>query len=338
MKSPQPRQLLVLLVLLAGFGPVPTSTAATVRPLGEVLRNTPHGRLLELRFDNDEFVRGYPVVVRNDTIYLQQAENQGPLTPYSLPAVVGVREWRSNGGRGAAWGATSGALVVGSFGLLMGSYLASTNSDYESDTGPVIGATLLGAGIGALGGSVLGLGVGSLSHSWREIWPSPAPVTEFNPTANSEATRLGLFAGSARPILDGYEVSRFAARVSLRKSLGRLVSLGPEISFHDFEGEAVTGTNGGSTRRSKENLIKLGLALNLRSQRPGLSPYATTGIGWLLSNDSYLGGHLGGGLRWQFNRGNDFQLDVRYHFNITTVNPGEVDQFWTLGVGLGFDL
>ena len=76
----------------------------------------------------------------------------------------------------------------------------------------------------------------------------------------------------------------------------------------------------------------------MRARRPGLSPYATMGLGWFISNDAYLGAHLGGGLRWQFHNGNDLEFDMRYHFNLIDVDDDEVDSFWTLGLGLGFDL
>jgi len=57
-----------------------------------------------------------------------------------------------------------------------------------------------------------------------------------------------------------------------------------------------------------------------------------------MSNDPFFGGHAGGGLRWHVSKVTDLELDVRYHFSFTKVDPDQIDRFWTAGMGIRFGI
>ena len=303
-----------------------------------VLRERPADRLLELTLTDGQFIRGYPITVHNDTLHLRRDRNGGPVRALFLADIIRVREWHSSTARGAGWGAGTGAVILGGFGTLLGLYVAGGNPNTHSDLGPVVGLTLVGAATGALAGGLVGGGVGALVNSWHQVWPpdGAAPLPDL--PVDSENTRLGLFAGAGRTLLDDYEVTRFVGRISLHKTLSEKVSLGPEIGYHHFGGHIVTHGPGSVEVSSKDNLLLFALGTNLHWDGPSLAPFVTVGVGWFLSNNTYVGGHAGGGLRWQAGRGTDLELDLRYHFSFTDVDDDGVDRFWTLGLGFGFGI
>ena len=47
---------------------------------------------------------------------------------------------------------------------------------------------------------------------------------------------------------------------------------------------------------------------------------------------------LSSSLHWQTRESSDLELDVRYHFNFTHVDPDQIDQFWTVGLNFGFGI
>jgi hypothetical protein len=310
-----------------------------VKPeLASALQKRPPDRQIELVFADGRFIRGYPVLVHADSVLMRRDESGGPVSSQALATIVAAREWRSNAGRGFGWGATSGAVIVGSFGLLMGAYLSSINDSDDSDLAPLCAMTFMGLGAGALAGGALGGGVGALSSSWVEFWPQVSGLPEGESARYAKATRLGLWAGAGRSLLDGYEVTRFAGQVSLGRSLGRSLSLGPELGYFHFNGTSRLQSGNGTYVLGRDSILKIGLAANYRARRPGVGPFATAGIGWFISDDAYLGAHAGGGLRWQYGSGHDLEFDVHHHFSFTDVSPGQVSRFWTLGLGFGFDL
>ena len=312
-------------------------------PLSEALRLLPAKRLIELTLPEGQFARGYAVQVSNDTLHLRRDKHElAPVTPYPLAEILRVREWRTNTSRGAGTGAISGAIVIGGFGILVGLAIASWDADNNDDyVAPVIATTLLGAGVGAFAGGVLGAGMGSLISSWQPVWPGSetprAPQLPDEPVY-SHNTRVNLFAGGGRTLLPEYEVTSLVGRVSLHKTLGQRVSLGPTIGYHNFGGHEVLFTSESIEVRSRDDILMMALTGKVRGARSGFAPYATAGAGWFLGNEAFIGGHLGGGLHWQTHGSTDLELDIRYHFNFSRVDSDQIDRFWTVGLNFGFGI
>ncbi len=312
--------------------------AADTTSLLEVLPDRNDDRQLEVTFVGGWSARGYLVDARADSLYLRDVATPNEITVYAISGIVRVRQWRSNASTGASAGALSGGVIAGGLGLLTGAYLASINDSDASDTPAYVIGTALGAAAGMLAGGTIGLGIGALSSSWHHIWPSDYAIAKAETNPYSENTRVGLFAGAGTTLLTDYQVTRFVGRASVRKNVGGNLSLGPEISYHSFGGNSISTTDGAEIYRHNDNLIKVAFVTNIAKRTPGLTPYATLGVGWFFTNDAYVGGHLGGGLRHQYSGGNDLEFDVRYHFSFSEVDPGEVNRFWTIGLGFGFGL
>jgi hypothetical protein len=305
----------------------------------------PPNRLLELSLTDGQFARGVAVQVLNDTLYLRP-DNGGlvPLSRYPLADILRVRQWHTNSSTGAGWGATSGAIVVGGFGVLVGLLVVSYDHQADSDEyiAPVLALTLVGAAAGAFTGGVLGAGVGALVSSWHQVWPaldsSPGVIaaTEFPPYSRN--TRLNLFAGGGHTVVPSYDVTSFVGRVSVHKTLSEKVSLGPSLGYHNFGGDETLYGNGYTEIRSRDDLLMMALTAKFRGDQSGIGPYGTVGTGWFIGDKAFIGGHLGGGLRWPVGGTTDLELDVRYHFNFTHVDPDQIDQFWTVGLNFGFGI
>ncbi len=312
-------------------GPDPTTL------LTEVLRDQPANRLFEITLGSGQFARGYLTAVRGDSLYLREQEDGGTTFAYALNEIILVRQWHTNASGGAGWGATTGAVILGGFGTLVGLYAASLDTG-DNDVGPVVGLTMVGAGMGALAGGLLGGGMGALISSWHEIWPEDIGPPLPEPPRRSRNTRLGLFAGLGNARTLELDYSRFTGRVTLHKALGKAASLGPEIAYHDFGGPVITYQDNGSSVQQTAGIVAFSLGAMVRNRSLGLGPYLAMGTGWYLSDASFLGAHVGGGLRWQVRRSLDFSLDIRYHFSFTSVADDEIDEFWTLGLELGLGI
>jgi len=321
-----------LLILLAAV--------AETGSLVEALNLQPTGRLVELTFDNHLLARGYINVIQADSLVLQAEKDGGQLTIHALADIARLREWRSSTDRGIRWGGVSGAILGGIFGFGLGQLGKSLNDSGTDYDRSVFGITLLGAGAGVFAGGVLGGGVGALINGWYQVWPvdrltnsRPPP-----PPPRAQVSRVGLFGGNAHSLLDGYEVNRFAGRVSLRNVLSANFSVGPEFSYHGFNDPIVTHPSSGATgTKIRESLLIFALATTLQARASLVAPYATLGVGWCLSDESFFGAQVGGGLRVHMNRNVDLDFDVRYHFGFADVSADQVDRFWTFGLGLVFD-
>jgi hypothetical protein len=336
-----------LLCLVAGASLVSPCAGQTEDPsLAAVLQTVPAARRLEIKFASGELLHGSLLQVHNDTLMLKRADQNGqpgPVTLHALAQVERVRQWRSNVNRGAGWGAASGGVFLGGFGLLVGLVATGYNSHADSDVAPIVAGTLAGAAIGALAGATLGGGVGALINTWQEIWPNGADLAANEtsppqPARPNSPTRLGLFAGLGRTAQLSPDFTRLGGRVSLAKTLSRRLNLGPEIAYYDFGEPLVSHQAGVTTVTSRQNLHRVAVALHLQRQSPGFAPYLTLGGGWYQQDSMFAGGHVGGGLRWRFPDGRDLELDLRHHFNLTDVDPDQVAKFWTLGIGFGFSI
>jgi hypothetical protein len=325
--------LLIPLGAAATEIPVPSPSSPS---LADVLAGQAPDRLLDIQRRTGPSLRGFVAGVGRDSLHLR-AQDADTLVAVALESVLTVRVWQPNTRQGAGIGAASGVVIAGAFGALLGAYLATYDGSDGAVGGALAGFAIVGAA-GAAAGGLLGAGIGSLSHGWHTVWPQgPAPPqgTRLPPPG---ATRLGLFAGAAQSRLEGYEVTRLAARVGLRRDAGRRLSLGPEIAYDHFDGSFTRPAPGGGFVTGVDSILKFMFTANIRSRRPGLTPYATLGAGWFLSNDAYLGAHAGGGLQWRRTGRNDTCLDFRYNFNLTDVTPSQVAGYWTVGLSLGFGL
>ena len=320
------------------------SKPAADLPLSEALRLLPANRLLELTLPEGQFARGYAVQVSKDTLHLRQEnERLGPVTRYPLADILRVRQWQNNSSRGAGTGAISGAVVVGGFGALVGLMVASYNDGSGNDdyVAPVIAMTLVGAVVGAFAGGVLGTGVGSLISSGHPVCRGgePEQSAQFpDLPVYSRQSRLNLFAGGGRTLLPEYEVTSLVGRIGLHKTLGPNLSLGPTVGYHNFGGQETLHTGDSSEFRSRGDILMMALSGKFRGARSGFAPYATAGAGWFLGNDTFIGGHVGGGLHWQTHQSTDLELDVRYHFNFSGVDADQINRFWTVGLNFGFGI
>ena len=255
---------------------------------------------------------------------------------YALDEILRVRAWQANSARGAGWGATSGAVVVGGFGALVGMYASAIRGN--DNAGPVVAFALIGAGVGAAGGGLVGGSVGLLISSWQQVWPTGADLRLPGSAPTSKNARLNLFAGSGSTTLPDYEVTRPVGRISLHKNLNPNASLGPAVGYHKFGGTEVTQLPGSTETRSRDGILQVGMEFKIRADRTGFSPFATTGAGWYLGNGVFIGGHAGGGLRWAVSDFTDLEFDVRYHFSFTDTDEDDIDSFWTIGLNLGFGI
>ena len=336
--------LIRLLFALALSGAVPsavgTAAGAPDRSptLVEVLRDTEAGVDLAVTAADGRTMSGRFIGASADSLFLTADNRAAPAVGIPLADVGVVRERQSNTGRGASIGAMSGGIALGAFGLLMGSYVATINGEDYSDVAPIVTLTAVGLAAGGLAGGLLGVGVGALTSSYRTIWPlalaEPLPPRDVY----SEATRLGLFAGAARSMQSRYEVTRPAANIGLLKSLGENLGLGPEIGYCDFNGAVTTSDLNGTATRGYDSILNLSVAADFHPARRALAPFASVGLGWYLTNDVYVGAHLGGGVRWTASRVTDLTLQMRYNFSLTPPNDGRIDRFWTMGLGFGFGL
>jgi hypothetical protein len=261
------------------------------------------------------------------------------LAGLAVDEVVRIRERRSNAGRGAGWGATSGALVGGGLGLLSGLYLASINDSEASDAGPVVLGVVAGAAVGAGVFGVAGLGIGAMTTSWRDVWVAPGAGAGRAAGEESVPTRLNLAAGAGTIEIRDERFSGFAWRVGLSKPITPHLEMGPHFEFVHNDGSVVRDTPGGGTEYiSTDNVFHASFGTRLYVATSGFGPYAALGAGWYFGNGGYLGGHVGGGLRYLNRSGTDLSLDARWHFNITEIDRGSSAGILTVTAGIAFDL
>ncbi|MCB1184971.1 hypothetical protein KDM41_16205 [bacterium] len=325
----------VLLFLVAAVH----AAGAEPRTRAEALRALDDSDLIEIHTDTGPALRGFPALVTGDTLLLDRQDQPEIRAAVPLAEIVRIRRYTSNTGEGARVGALSGLILAGGYGALMGAAFATWDDpDRSWVPGALAGFAVAGA-VGAAGGSLLGSSIGALSHSWIDYWPTEQmPLAPATRPAPPGVTRLGLFGGAARSLTPDYTVTRLSVRASLRRDISRTLSLGPEVGYDDFNGQSVRYDGGSEAVVSQSGLLRFAVTAVLRSPEPGRSPYLTTGAGWFLGTDSFLGAHVGGGLQWRGARRHDVSLDVRYNFGLQGVSPGQVGSFWTAGLGLGFSL
>lgn len=315
-----------------------TTMAAEMPPLTSVLHELPRDRLLEISLDDGSVHVGYLGRVRVDSLTLLPRD-ENPETTLAVNEVIRIREKVSNAGRGAGWGAVSGSLIGGGLGFLSGLYLASINDSGEGDAGPVIGGTLVGAAMGAGTFALTGLGIGALTRSWRTVW-GPDDLDRVDSAGHEKApVRLDLDAGWGWQDVKGIDFDGFAWRLGLLKPISPHLEMGPHFGFVHTDGSVIEPLPGGGTQyTSNDNHFHASFGAELHLRDSGFGPYAALGTGWYWGNGSYLGGHVGGGLRHQNHHGTEFSLDIRWHFNITEIDKGAHAGFMTAMAGFSFDL
>lgn len=302
--------------------------------LATLIPELPHDRLLEVTLDDGTVHIGDLVRARLDSLVLEP-EGGLPETAMAVDEIIRIRERRSNAGRGFGWGAVSGVLVGGSLGFLSGLYLSSINSSEESDTGPVIGGAVVGAAVGAGIFGLTGWGIGALTGSWRTIY---GPVDGDEKGDDHSPTRLALDLGYGSLKRKEVTFEGFAARLGLHKPISSRVQMGPHFEYVNLGGSTVSQGNGYEEYVSSDDSFHASFGMKANLNRSGFGPYAAAGFGWYWGNGGYIGGHLGGGVRYLNRGGTDFSLDGRYHFNLTEIDKGSDAGYWTLTAGFSFEL
>jgi hypothetical protein len=270
------RQLLLLLFLL--WSPAASATPTLV----QILFDVPSGRAVEISLANGSRYDGTIAHVSADSVLLDVREPEwaAPTTTLALDEITRVRERRSNLGRGAGWGAVSGAVVGGSLGLLSGLYLASTNDTQDSDAGPVIGGTLVGAAMGAAAIGVVGLGVGAMTKSWRTIYGVEEPDREESAGDDRAPSRLDVGIGSGILERDDVEFQGFAGRLGLLKQVSAHMEMGPHFEYVHLGGTETVYQDGGYYTVNSDPSFQASLGIKLNARRTGFAPPASGGFGW----------------------------------------------------------
>jgi hypothetical protein len=330
--------LLFLFCYLLPWTTIPASAAESTE-LASSLHDLPPDRLLEVTLEDGSVQTGFLVRARADSLFLDPG-NARPPVGLATNEVLRVRERRSNAGRGAGWGVTSGALIGGGLGLLSGLYVASINDRDDGDVAPVLVFTAGGAALGAGVFGLTGWGIGALSTSWRDVWVDDARWSGAREAGQESApTRLNLAAGAGAIEIRDESFGGFAWRAGLSKPITPHLEMGPHFEFVHVDGAVVREVPGGGTETiATDNLFQASFGTRLYLKESGFGPYANLGAGWYFGNGGYLGGHVGGGLRTVNPAGTDFSLDARWHFNITEIDRGSDAGFLTVTAGIAFDL
>jgi len=292
-------------------------------------------------------VEGHPWRVVADTLLLVppqhfSADGGAPAAAHlrrvPLAEIVRVQQRHSAAAGGARWGTTSGVVVGGTLGLLFGVAIASINNDDDGPEGPIIGGALVGSVAGALFGRVIGAGIGLMTHDWYTIHPRSGERTTTPTAAEPSRTRLHLepcFSFGRRGEIDG---GGPGARIGVLRRIGSGIEMGPVIEYHLIGADVLRGTSFGTTYLTRSDpLLAVGLDLRLHGAGARLRPFGAAGVGWSISNDLFLGAHLGGGLRWRDAGGRDYSLGLRHHFELVGGNADDA-RFWSLGAGISFGL
>jgi hypothetical protein len=316
---PRAGRLIVPLLILGAAIPAFAGDPGDSHPdaLATLIPELPRDHILEITLDNGSVHTGYLVRARLDSLTLKPWGDD-PRSIVAVDEIIRIRERRSNAGRGFGWGAVSGALVGGSLGFLSGLYLSSINSREESDTGPVIGGTVVGAAVGAGIFGLTGWGIGALSRSWRTLYGDESLGV---PGEDHAPTRLALDFGYGSLRRDQTTFDGFAARLGLDKPISKHMLMGPHFEYV-----------------SSDDSFHASFGMKAYLRHNGFGPYAAGGFGWYWGNGGYLGGHLGGGVRYLNHRGTDFRLDGRYHFNVSDIDKGSDAGYWTVTAGFSFEL
>ena len=316
-----------------------TTVCAQTGSTGDVaaaLRDITRDDMLRVTIWDGEIVQGTFMALLADTLMIDSRREEGESVLLRLPTdtVQRLEKWESSTARGARWGATTGAVAVGSLGGLLGWVMASLGEG--DDTGTLV-PILAGATLGALSGAIVvggvGAAFGALSNDWTIIYPPPGPG---DPRRPSRTIRLFLDVSEAWNVEADFPGGVFGARLGLLKDMSRHVQMGPAIGFYNFEQRAARPLDGGSYYRSTDPVTNMGLDVVVSGRSGGFAPYAVVGTGWYVSSDLYLGLMGGAGLRWRNATGQDYHLDVRRHVGISGDVSGGVDDFWTVSADITF--
>lgn len=333
------------------FAPAPMRQQQT-RDLRELLALAEGDLPLRVTLASRDQVMGHPWRVFGDTLQLVpprayrpgQSPRAGDLVPVFVADIMRLEQARSGARTGAGWGAKTGAIVVGGLGLLVGAAVAGL-SESDEDVGPIAGFAIVGIGAGALVGGGIGAGVGALGRSWITLWPQ----------AEAGASEPGDLVGDGRRahflIEGGWSVDDRAevdgrgpgVRLGLMRRLSGAFEMGPVAEFHDLEGRIRYDDYYGwypeypyePVLASRNRMFSLGLDVRANGQAGGVRVLGTTGLGWCLSDELYIGANAGIGLRRRAAGGQELSLVVRRHFEVTGIEPHN-GRFWSVAAGFTF--
>lgn len=334
-KQDSGRRLLWLMLALAAplaaradeFTAAPLAVAP--RDLRELLATVDGDRLLRVSLDARETIEGYPHLVVADTLLLTPREGTVMLRA-PLMDIVNVQQRQPGTRSGAGWGATSGVIAGGALGALFGIVVAALGDDDDSDAGPIVAFAIGGVAAGALLGGGIGAGIGAMTHGWATLYPLDSAESEDH----EPRTRLCVEPGGNFGVKNLQGSGGFSARLGILRRLGERVEMGPVAEYHDIRGITVIESYGGYTYMSEtDRLLAVGLDVRVNDEAAGLRPFGSTGVGWCVSEDLYLGGHLGGGLRWRGDHGHEFSVGARRYFSLTGTQARRA-QFWAVTAGV----
>lgn len=334
---------LVSWVLLAALATVAHADEFTATPLAEpphdlrqLLATIDGEHLLSIDLAAGRTVEGYPHRVVADTLLLTTEEGAAPLLRAPLAEIVKIRQRRSGAASGAGWGAVSGVVAGGALGALFGIVVASIDDD--DGAGPIVAFSLGGVAAGALLGSGIGAGIGAMTHGWRTVYPLDESDDFASVDEGSPRTRLCLEPGWNFGVSGVRDSAGLGARLGVLRRLGGRLEMGPFIEYHDISGvREVYPYYGGVYLDQTSRLLAVGIDVRANGTDTGWRPFGTGGTGWCVSNDLYLGGHLGGGIRWRGDSGHEFSLGARRYFSLTG-GQARIAQFWSVTAGIAVGL
>jgi len=324
----------------------PDPKARQTVALDRVLLGIPVDRRLEITTLIGNVVTGFRYELGTETLTLVRPGDTDRTALIQVPVreILLVREEVSAAGRNAIWGFTTGAVIGGAVGVLMGLVITSMNDVHSNDTWPVAGGALVGA-VG--GGAVLagaGALIGSFDDLWREVYRrgvdlDPAGTYPAAVTVPERSARLGLYAGLSSLYDDTHISSGGWVKAELMKDLGGIAALGPELAYYGLGGSSTTEESDGTVRyRSYGDVLQIGLGIRWSARGSGFKPYLAAGPALYIRNDAYFGANFGGGLEWRFKQGQAIGLDLRYHISITGTNRADSADILTLGLALSAGL
>lgn len=314
--------VLVLGLALCVSAVTAETTSPPPRDLRELLATVDGNIALQVVLASGERIEGRAYRVENDT--LRMTTDAGLFAHAPLAEILEISQRRLGVREGARWGATTGAVTLGTLGALFGLVITALGED--DSAAPVIGGGLLGIAVGATVGSGIGAGLGAMDRRWEVIYPTGGPPLP-------RRVRVTLEAGRAfgRDVIEGGD--GFSGRLSVLKRTSRYVEIGPMAEFHDVEGYRLVDTPYGTYAESASISLGAGFDVRVHSPATGVRPFLSSGLAWRAQDGLHLGSHAGAGLRWRTAGAAELTLALRYQF-LASRSHEESPGFWTINAGI----
>lgn len=326
--------LLVAVSAAADPGEFPSgSSASPAIPLGRALAQREAGETIRVATADGRSLEGVFAGADGRTLSLLQ-DGREVRVPLADVRALAVR------GRATGWGAKRGAVVggvlLGAYGVLLGSVVSADDDGWV----PALAAVGVGSGI-LIGGTAGGL-IGAAFPRWRAVWGEDVPAEGAPPAALDAGGGLALGGGYAEA-LGGRDPGGAAWQAQLRIRAAGGLTHGLEFLYAK-PGEARKGwldaPPGQPAVEHQASLVQLGWRLEVPLRRPGpgrVLPFVSGGLAAYWWQDAYAGYNLGGGLRLDPAAGRPgLLLEARRHDNLQ--NLTETDPaHWTAVALLTWD-